>query len=274
MADDNTGTLGQYDRVQDSTAPSNFEITYGVSCRGCGRFMYRPTDAFATLYVYCLECRYGCFQRDVHNRYIKETQMLKDNTVTLDGRTLEAPAEYSQITPEALQGGFKAADSKACFDLIPTPIFSKLVTNVLIGTPYTALSDKLLAFWKETDSTDSQITYLQEAFTEAFRLLTEELGTPTKALFAIGELYAIGKKKYAARNWEKGIDFGIVWSAAFRHLLYLNAGEKTDPVDGQLHMTSVCWNIIALIHFVFNPEKYAQFDSRQVVEVAQNKGQK
>ena len=112
------------------------------------------------------------------------------------------------------------------------------------------------------------------ALDAAFELLTKEAGGQIQAAYAVGELYAIGAKKYAKRNWEQGIDWGVVWSAAFRHLLAHIIGEKNDPVDGQLHLTSVCCNIIALLHYTGDVVRYGKFDSRKDVVVAENKGQK
>jgi hypothetical protein len=191
----------------------------------------------------------------------------------------EMPDEYSQITPETLQGGFKAADSKATFDLLPPDVFSLFVNTVMQRVKtvkYDNLMTTLQTFWKNPELDQLQIIQLlNQALVESFHLLVEQTGSEVDALFAVGELYAIGKKKYAARNWEKGIDWGIVYSAAWRHLLkHVVKGELTDPVDGQLHLTSVVWNVIALRFYATQPEKYKKFDSRLDVTVAKNKGQK
>ncbi len=182
--------------------------------------------------------------------------------------------ESKQITSDNLKGGFKAASGKASFDLLPVYILrdfleNYLVSSVKIEESYCNLIDRMLKFWEENN-----LAALQDAEYIVFELLSKQTGGDIEALFAIGELYAIGAKKYSNRNWEKGIDWGIVWSAAMRHLLNHINGELNDPVDGQLHLTSVCWNIIALIHFNKYPDKYKQFDSRDEIIVAQNKGQK
>jgi hypothetical protein len=201
--------------------------------------------------------------------------MLESSPASVLNVVYKKEQEQIQITPEALQGGFKAADKKATFDLIPISVF-RYCLNGVIPEKYEDLTAHLLDFWEIPAQSDQfgVLSTLWDAFDAAFALLAEETGGEIPAIFAIGELYALGKAKYAARNWEKGIDWGIVWAATFRHLLYRIKGEAADPVDGQLHMTSVCWNIIALIHFVNNLEKYQQFDSRQIVIRAENKGQK
>ncbi len=199
-----------------------------------------------------------------------EIDTLVEATVTSE---LKKQYEQSQITPEALESGFKAASGKATFDLIQVPQLRMLLNVYILPTSddvdYAPLTDALLGFWEQ-----GSIAFLTKALTEAFELLSAETGDVFSALFAVGELYALGQKKYSARNWEKGIDWGIVWSAAMRHLLKHIKGELRDPVDGQLHLTSVVWNILALIHFVSNPEKYNKFDSRKEVIAARDTGQK
>jgi hypothetical protein len=183
--------------------------------------------------------------------------------------------EYSQITPDALQGGFKAADSKATFDLLPADVFEELLLSIPVDTvKYDTLMTLLCDFWRNPDlPQEKRVRLLDRALGESFYLLSEQIGSAHNALFAVGELYAIGKKKYAARNWEKGIDWGIVYSAAWRHLLKHINGELHDPVDGQLHLTSVVWNVITLRFYAQQPDKYKKFDSRLIVERAEEKGQ-
>lgn len=215
------------------------------------------------------------------NKSVRE--MKQSANQLLDNQLNKQPDEYKQITDETLKGGFKAASNKACMDLIPVNIFELAVHRILTSRasskPYRRLANKLTDFWRRgfTNNTDdSQIeeVLLYEAFDEAFMLLSEKTGSDIKALFALGELYAIGKKKYAARNWEKGIDWGIVYSAAWRHLLHHIEGEETDPIDKQLHLTSILWNIVALIHYVQAPDKYGEFDTRKIIVRAKEKGQK
>ncbi|HET9285762.1 MAG TPA: dATP/dGTP diphosphohydrolase domain-containing protein [Candidatus Angelobacter sp.] len=40
---------------------------------------------------------------------------------------------------------------------------------------------------------------------------------PGDALFAISQVLTFGAKKYASRNWEKGISWGRVFGATMRH---------------------------------------------------------
>jgi hypothetical protein len=126
------------------------------------------------------------------------------SNVTKEGEYfIVKPAEFEQITPEALKGGFKADEGKSRVGLIPP-----------------------------------------------------------RVILELGDLYAIGAKKYSSRNWELGMDFDRPYDALQRHLLKWWDGEELDPIDGQKHLTSVIWNAVALLHYMQNYEKYQQFDTR------------
>ncbi len=70
---------------------------------------------------------------------------------------------------------------------------------------------------------------------------------PSQPLFALAELFAIGAKKYAPRNWEEGIDFGRIFAAMMRHAWAWWGGEELDPEDGQHHLTSVAWCAVTMM---------------------------
>lgn len=79
-----------------------------------------------------------------------------------------------------------------------------------------------------------------------------------------------GAKKYAARNWEKGILFGRVYGALLRHLFAWWNGEDVDPESGEHHLDHAGCCIAFLQHYAKNPGSYAKFDDRpkQAVPVA------
>ena len=79
-----------------------------------------------------------------------------------------------------------------------------------------------------------------------------------------------GAKKYAARNWEKGIMFGRVYGALLRHLFAWWNGEDVDPESGEHHLDHAGCCIAFLQHYAKNPGSYARFDDRpkQAVPVA------
>lgn len=188
--------------------------------------------------------------------------------------------EQNQITTTALQGGFKADAGKARFDLFPPDILHEMIVAAVAASPapyddnlndeLILLSSSLTEFW-ETSSTQA----LHTAISRAMEVMSLDLGvTYADTLLRLGELYDLGASKYAARNWEKGMDWGRCYAAAMRHLVKFIKGERNDEIDGQHHMTSVMWCSVALLHFVSNPEKYSQFDTRNDIVVATNTGQK
>jgi hypothetical protein len=72
---------------------------------------------------------------------------------------------------------------------------------------------------------------------------------PPEALWALAELYGIGAKKYADRNWEHGITYSRLYAALLRHLELWRMGEAHDKDNGQHHLDSVIWNAVALRTF-------------------------
>lgn len=82
---------------------------------------------------------------------------------------------------------------------------------------------------------------------------------PIKPLIMLANLYAKGAIKYAERNWERGMDFGRLYAAAMRHILYWWGGEKYDPVDGQHHLIAAIWNLFALVEL---EETHPECDKR------------
>lgn len=72
---------------------------------------------------------------------------------------------------------------------------------------------------------------------------------PPDALLELGKVYGAGAKKYAARNWERGLPWSKALGPLMRHLFKWMRGEKIDPEDGQLHIAKVAWNAIALLTY-------------------------
>lgn len=72
---------------------------------------------------------------------------------------------------------------------------------------------------------------------------------PVYPLERLAEVYTIGAKKYADRNWEKGMSWGRIFAAMCRHAFKWWGGEIYDPVDGQHHLSSVAWCAFALMEY-------------------------
>lgn len=72
---------------------------------------------------------------------------------------------------------------------------------------------------------------------------------PGDSMLVLGQVYAVGAKKYAERNWERGMPWSKCLGPLMRHLFKWMRGEKFDPEDGQLHIAKVAWNAIALLTY-------------------------
>ncbi len=59
---------------------------------------------------------------------------------------------------------------------------------------------------------------------------------PFDALLDVADVLDYGAKKYAARNWEKGMLWGRMSGAALRHLGRWMTGENVDPESGRHHL--------------------------------------
>ena len=79
---------------------------------------------------------------------------------------------------------------------------------------------------------------------------------PFDAIKQVVEVLHFGKKKYDARNWEKGIDYDRCFSAAMRHMTAWWEGETNDP-ESKLHHLA---HAICCIMFLLAFELRAMFD--------------
>lgn len=72
---------------------------------------------------------------------------------------------------------------------------------------------------------------------------------PPEGVDAVAVILTYGAQKYAARNWEQGMDWSRPFSAALRHLFAWWGGEKTDPDTGKSHLWHAATNIFFLIAY-------------------------
>lgn len=69
---------------------------------------------------------------------------------------------------------------------------------------------------------------------------------PPELLEGVSAVLAFGAEKYAARNWELGMDWGRVFGALMRHMWAWWKGQDKDPETGYSHL----WHAAACVAFL------------------------
>jgi len=64
---------------------------------------------------------------------------------------------------------------------------------------------------------------------------------PVRALIEVAKIFEAGAKKYAARNWEKGIPLSRYMDSGLRHAMKWLRGDRDEP-----HLAMACWNFLCL----------------------------
>ena len=82
---------------------------------------------------------------------------------------------------------------------------------------------------------------------------------PLSTLEDEAKVWEYGKRKYAAWNWAKGMDWSIPYACAMRHLSAWQSGENIDTESGQPHLAHVACNIRMLILY---SKTYPEGDDR------------
>jgi hypothetical protein len=80
---------------------------------------------------------------------------------------------------------------------------------------------------------------------------------PPEWEWALGQVLTAGANKYAARNWERGMDWSHVAGPLRRHLNKFLRGHRYDdqpdaegrPGTGCHHLALVAWNALALMSY-------------------------
>ena len=70
---------------------------------------------------------------------------------------------------------------------------------------------------------------------------------PFDALNSVAQVLEFGANKYAARNWEKGLDWGRLLAAALRHLSAWARGHNTDEESGLPHLAHAACCVLMLL---------------------------
>lgn len=85
---------------------------------------------------------------------------------------------------------------------------------------------------------------------------------PASFIENLGRHYGEGAKKYAERNWEKGMSFSRCYASAMRHMLAFWSGEDNDAETGSPHVIAAAWNMAAIDFYMADPDLRAKFDDR------------
>ena len=83
---------------------------------------------------------------------------------------------------------------------------------------------------------------------------------PVDAEQAIARVLRFGMRKYAARNWEHGMDWSRLYRASRQHLAAFWAGEDLDPESGEYHMAHAACCVMFLLSY--QQRGMTQFDDR------------
>lgn len=82
---------------------------------------------------------------------------------------------------------------------------------------------------------------------------------PPHALEKLVEVYTYGARKYADRNWEKGMAWSRTFGAIMRHAWKFWKGEDYDKESGLHHMAHAAFNCLALVEYT---KTKPEFDNR------------
>lgn len=72
---------------------------------------------------------------------------------------------------------------------------------------------------------------------------------PPEGVTAVADILGVGAAKYAARNWEQGMDWSRPYGAALRHLFAWWSGEDRDKDTGRSHLWHCACNLFFLIAY-------------------------
>lgn len=89
---------------------------------------------------------------------------------------------------------------------------------------------------------------------------------PPESLFALAMVLSFGAKKYAARNWEKGMSWGRVFGATMRHLWAWWGGKAPTNTNFVLGELDVDTGYSHLWHAMFGVAVLIAYEERKIGE--------
>lgn len=85
---------------------------------------------------------------------------------------------------------------------------------------------------------------------------------PFDSIQKVVEILTEGCVEYGERNWQKGIKYARLIASCFRHLISFIFGIDVDMKSKKLHLAHLGCNVLMLLHFELNRDKYVEFDNR------------
>jgi len=78
---------------------------------------------------------------------------------------------------------------------------------------------------------------------------------PSEALWALGQVYGFGARKYDRHNFRKGYAWSLSYDAMLRHINASLGGEDYDSESGLPHMAHAAWHALTLTQFLIDKNK-------------------
>ena len=72
---------------------------------------------------------------------------------------------------------------------------------------------------------------------------------PPQVILELAKVYGFGTHKYAAHNWEKGMDWSRMYNSANRHIMAWWCGETFDKESGHYTLAHAIWNLTCLLYY-------------------------
>lgn len=82
---------------------------------------------------------------------------------------------------------------------------------------------------------------------------------PPSGIMLTAEVFGRGAEKYEDRNWERGVDWSLMFGAMMRHMWAWWGGETCDPETGLNHLGHAAFHVLGLIQL---SETHPELDDR------------
>ena len=157
---------------------------------------------------------------------------------SLEGFDLEA----------AMEADFRMIDEADGIVLLPGWAASEGANREFV---YAMRMGKKVHYYEYLTEAGQQETRTTNTLTggEKGRKLAEYSLIPPVPLAEVANVYGMGAKKYAPRNWEQGYDWSLSFSALQRHAWLHWSGEDLDPESGLPHLAHVVFHCFSMMEW-------------------------